>query len=111
MKNTFSAYVRLSQTRTRESMQAAFHGVRAGRSGPGPGRRKEGTPKHPCEKGDWGDGVGAIIRLSRALACNADVTDFRRPSRRRAGVRTAAARPVPRAAGAAAGERLVRSAE
>src|SRR4051812_560658 len=50
MKNTFSAYVRLSQTRTRESMQAAFRGFRAGLSGPCPGRLVGGTPNRPARR-------------------------------------------------------------
>src|SRR4051794_35239257 len=76
MKNTFSAYVRLSQTRTRESMQAAFRGFRAQRSGPVPGQGDWRDTKPPPAKGGTCGGVGAIIRLARGHACNARVTEF-----------------------------------
>ncbi|GAA2570443.1 hypothetical protein GCM10010398_70620 [Streptomyces fimbriatus] len=51
MKNTFSAYVRLSQTRTQETMQAAFHGSRAGLGGPLPGQDVWRVTEPPCAKG------------------------------------------------------------
>ncbi|GGY85827.1 hypothetical protein GCM10010385_40310 [Streptomyces geysiriensis] len=61
MKKTFSAYVRLSQTRTGETMQTAFHGSRAGRSGPCPARGLEGHRGALARTVGRGGGVGAII--------------------------------------------------
>src|SRR3954471_6533875 len=86
MKNTFSAYVRLSQTRTRESMQAAFRGLRAGRSRPVPGQGGWRVTKQPLAKGKFqSGGGGAIIRLSRGHACNTRVTEFPIMKPRRSG--------------------------
>ncbi|GGV59770.1 hypothetical protein GCM10010228_06970 [Streptomyces massasporeus] len=76
MKNTFSAYVRLSQTRTRETMQAAFHGSRAGLSSPCPGRKMEGHQTAPVKGKFVAVVLGQIIRLRRALSCNARVKEF-----------------------------------
>src|SRR5690606_24213691 len=87
MKNTFSAYVRLSQTRTQETMHAAFHGSRAGPSGPCPGRRCGGSPDRSVRRTVRRGGVGRIIRLQRPQTCNACVTG---PAEARAG---RAARP------------------
>src|SRR3954468_10728308 len=77
MKNTFSAYVRLSQTRTRESMQAAFRVCGQGEAGPCPGRVVGGSPNSPLRRGSFqSGGGGAIIRLSGGHACNTRVTEF-----------------------------------
>src|SRR3954469_19571874 len=81
MKNTFSAYVRLSQTRTRETMQAAFQGSRAGRSTPVPGQGdRRYTKPPPCEgtswRWCWGDHTASDgARVQRACYGLADHVD------------------------------------
>jgi hypothetical protein len=61
MKKTFSAYVRLSQTRTRETMQAAFlrFAGRAEQAVPGQGRWRYAEP--PYAKGE---GVAVVLEGS-----------------------------------------------
>lgn len=50
MKKTFSAYVRLSQTRTRETMQAAFQGFAGTAEQAVPGQGNGGTPNRRTRK-------------------------------------------------------------
>src|ERR1044072_8805899 len=91
MKKTFSAYVRLSQTRTREPIQAAFQVVRAGRSRPCPARGEGGTRNRRARTGVGDGSVGAIIGQRAGFSATAVLRIPRTPS-------VSARRPVVTAA-------------